>query len=92
MASTTGWNSSTTTGVPGNDQSLNNSCGFNAFPEGYRYTSGSFFDEGSFAFFWSSTEDSTDYAWNRNLNSFNSDLSRDYSNKRIGFSVRFVRD
>ena len=92
MASTTGWNSSTTTGVPGNDQSLNNSSGFNAFPEGYRYTSGSFFDEGSFAFFWSSTEDSTDYAWNRNLNSFNSDLSRDYSNKRIGFSVRFVRD
>jgi len=34
MASTTGWISSTTTGAPGNDQSLNNSSGFNAFPEG----------------------------------------------------------
>lgn len=31
MASTTGWNSSTKTGVVGNDQSLNNSSGFNAF-------------------------------------------------------------
>ena len=35
MASTTGWNSSTDTGAPGNDQSLNNSSGFNAFPEGW---------------------------------------------------------
>ena len=34
MASTTGWNSSTAAGAPGNDQSLNNDSGFNAFPEG----------------------------------------------------------
>ena len=37
MASTTGWNSSTDTGAVGNDQSLNNSSGFNAVPEGGRY-------------------------------------------------------
>ena len=36
VASTTGWNSSTNTGAIGNDQSLNNKSGFNAFPEGYR--------------------------------------------------------
>ena len=43
-------------GAPGNDQSLNNSSGFNAFPEGYRYNNGSFYDEGGNAIFWSSTE------------------------------------
>jgi uncharacterized protein (TIGR02145 family) len=32
MASKTGWNSSTNTGMPGKDQSLNNSSGFNTFP------------------------------------------------------------
>ena len=34
MASTTGWNSSTELGAAGTDQSSNNNCGFNAFPEG----------------------------------------------------------
>ena len=43
MASNTGWNSSTNTGAIGNDQSLNNSSDFNAFPEGYRYSNGSFY-------------------------------------------------
>ena len=56
MASTTGWNTSTMTGAIGNDQSLNNSSGFNAFPEGNRNFNGSFNDEGYNAFFWSSTE------------------------------------
>ena len=42
MASTTGWISSTETGAIGNDQSLNNYSGFNAFPEGYRGNDGSF--------------------------------------------------
>ena len=63
MASNTGWNSSTTTGVPGNDQSTNNSSGFNAFPEGDRNGNGSFNGEGYFAIFWSSTELNADSAW-----------------------------
>jgi uncharacterized protein (TIGR02145 family) len=56
MASTTGWNSSTNAGAVGNDQSLNNSSAFNAFPEGHRNSDGSFYGEGDFAIFWSSTE------------------------------------
>ena len=48
MASTTGWNRSTTLGAIGNDQSLNNSSGFNAFPEGYY--SGDFYNEGIHCF------------------------------------------
>nr|AOE13443.1 hypothetical protein [uncultured bacterium] len=92
IASNTGWVSSSTTGVSGNDQSLNNSSGFNAFPEGNRNDSGSFLNEGSNAIFWSSTETNTSYAWNRDLYLNNSYLSRDPPNEQNGFSVRFVRD
>ena len=92
MASITGWNTSTDTGAIGNDQSSNNSSGFNAFPEGLRSSLGSFYNEGSLAIFWSSTESSANNAWNRNLSNYNSSLYRSTSNKRFGFSVRFVRD
>ena len=92
MASTTGWNSSTGTGGPGNNQSTNNSSGFNAFPEGYRIFDGSFFYEGSYAIFWSSTESDSNDAWGRYLNSYESYLYRNSLNRHFGFSVRFVRD
>ena len=93
MASTTGWNTSTDTGAIGNDQSLNNSSDFNAFPEGIRDLNGSFINEGDFAIFWSSTEDDTDNAWVRNLFYDISNLYRSTVGfKQSGFSVRFVRD
>lgn len=91
MASTTGWNSSTTTGAVGNDQSLNNDSEFNMVPEGLRNT-GSFYNEGNLAIFWSSTETNTDYAWNRYLFNNYSYLYRTDNYKPNGFSVRFVRD
>ena len=92
MASNTGWNSSTNTGAIGNDQSLNNSSDFNAFPEGFRNFSGSFYYEGNFALFWSSTESNSSSAWNSDLSNNNSDLYRGDNSKQSGFSVRFVRD
>jgi len=92
MASTTGWISTTTTGAIGNDQSLNNDSGFNAFPEGSRTSAGSFYTEGSVAIFWSSAESNTSDAWYRNLTNDNSYLGRYSNNKQNGFSVRFVRD
>ena len=92
MASTTGWNSSTTDGEPGNDQGTNNSSGFNAFPEGSRGSSGSFYNEGNNAFFWSSTESGSNDAWARDLDNNNSFLGMGNGYKRFGFSVRFVRD
>ena len=92
MASNTGWNSSTNTGAIGNDQSLNNSSDFNAFPEGNRDSNGSFANEGSDAIFWSSTEPNTNDAWNRRLTNDSSNLGRTSFYKRFGFSVRFVRD
>ena len=99
MASTSGWISSNNTGAIGNEQSLNNSSGFNAFSEGFRNDNGSFGYEGAGAFFWSST--SNDYtsndAFNRYLIYRFSDLKiPDYDaifgDKPFGFSVRFVRD
>ncbi|MDA9126764.1 hypothetical protein N9J80_08315 [Flavobacteriaceae bacterium] len=87
-----GWSASTVTGSPGNYQSANNDSGFNAFPEGYRYKDGSFYIEGSNAFFWSSTENNTDNAWFRYLKSNFSNLASNNNYKQDGFSVRFVRD
>lgn len=92
MASTTGWNTSTNTGAIGNDQSLNNDSEFNAIPEGYRNNVGSFYNEGNSAIFWSSTENNSNFAWNRNLGYDISFLYRTNIDKRGGFSVRFVRD
>ena len=92
MASTTGWNSSTDLGAVGNNQSLNNSSGFNAFPEGGRYNDGSFNVEGYNAFFWSSTELNPNLARYSLLSFNNSYLFRNYNYKQNGFSVRFVRD
>ena len=92
MSSTTGWNSSPDLGAIGNDQSLNNSSGFNAFPEGYRKSNGTFANEGTSAVFWSSTENYTNYAWFRLLYTSSSNLYWDSNLKQEGSSVRFVRD
>ena len=94
MASTTGWNTSTDTGAIGNDQSLNNSSGFNVFPQGRRWTS--FVDLTQDAIFWTSTEwswtDNEDGVMARGLHSYTSGLDEIVSFKQYGFSVRFVRD
>jgi uncharacterized protein (TIGR02145 family) len=92
MASTTGWGTFAGLGAVGNNQSLNNSSGFNAFPEGYRNNDGSFYDEDDVAYFWSSTENDADNAWYRDLFNGNSNLGRSNNIKRNGYSVRFVRD
>ena len=92
MASTTGWFSSTNTGAPGNDQSLNNDSGFNVFPRGFRNTTGSSGNEANDALFWSSTEYDIENAWYRLLNAYYIDLFSSYSLKPNGISVRFVRD
>ena len=93
MASTTGWDSSRETGAVGNDQSLNNSSGFNAFPQGSLSFGCNFRCEGDNAIFWSSTENNPDYAWYRTLDGNSSALLRnDFYTKHYGFSVRFVRD
>ena len=100
MASTTGWATSINTGgAIGNDQSSNNSSGFNAFPEGFRFYNGMFYAEGDDTFFWSSTESDTggncvfdECVWIQYLAKNSDRLYRFEDGKREGISVRFVRD
>ena len=97
IASTTGWLEAWQIGSPGNNQSLNNDSGFNAFPEGGRGTNGSFYGEGYDAIFWTSTTSSstgagTLGAWRRKISAGSLETSDYYDNSTSGLSVRFVRD
>ena len=67
------------------------SSGFTALPGGDRSTSGSFFDQSSFAYFWSSSE-SGGNAWTRMLFYSIPKVRRTGFSKSNGFSVRCVQD
>ncbi|MBK9328435.1 MAG: hypothetical protein IPM95_03785 [Sphingobacteriales bacterium] len=60
-------------------------------PAGNRNNNGTFNNIGNNGNFWSSTENNTNNAWNRNLNYNNSNANRNNNNKENGFSVRCVR-
>lgn len=92
LASTIGWNSSTETCSVGNNQSANNGSGFNAasaglYDNGYVYF-------GSKAWFWSSTEYTTNGAWDRSLSYDEAGVGRACCNhvKSRAYSVRCLRD
>ena len=69
-----------------------NSSGFSGLPGGFRNSNGPFDLFGSYGLWWSSTEDSTPYAWSRNLNYNNGNVDRYTDAKPFGFSVRCLRD
>ena len=82
LKSTSGWNSS------GNGT---DAYSFSALPAGYRYSSGNFILEGSFASFWSSSESYIRGAYRMALDyDDNAFLDGDY--KDLGFSVRCLKD
>jgi len=66
--------------------------GFSALPAGYRSRSGEFIHEGSFAYFWSSTEYNSYHAYRIYLGYGSDDPNLDYNYKYIGYSVRCVKD
>ncbi|HOD88965.1 MAG TPA: FISUMP domain-containing protein [Bacteroidales bacterium] len=73
--------------------SATNSSGFSALPGGNRYGSdGSFYYLGSYGYWWSSTEYDGSNAWSRLLAYDFANVYRYYSYKRVGFSVRCLRD
>jgi len=82
LKSVMGWNSA------GNGT---NSSGFNAFPAG-DYLSGSFYQLGDYAYFWSSTEYSGTNAWLRYLSYGGTRVNRNNFNKTYGYSCRCVKD
>jgi len=81
---TTHWNSP--------NEGATNESGFAALPGGYRNDTGTFDDLGRNAHFWSSAEDSSSHAWNRELGYTNATVHRSSYDKQNGFSVRLVRD
>jgi len=67
--------------------------GYSALPGGYRYSNnGNFINIGNNAYFWSSSEYSNNSAWHRTLYYFYSEVYRYNNYKKLGFSVRCVRD
>ncbi len=67
------------------------SSGFEGILAGYRSTSGTFDNQGIYAYFWSSTESGAN-AWNRFLNSSYTTVYRYAFDKAFGFSVRCLKD
>ena len=90
LAATWGWNSTSETDAPGNNPSTNNATGFSALPAGSYHGYYNYFGGG--AYFWSATENTDYYAYNRLLNYDDANVYRDYNVKSSGFSVRCVRD
>lgn len=67
--------------------------GFTALPGGVRSNDGSFYGIGTSCFWWSATEQNTDYAWGRSMNFLEDIISGDYDySMDHGFSVRCVMD
>ena len=83
MKSTSGWKDN------GNGT---NSSGFSGLPGGYRNNDGAFYGIGEGGYWWSSSENNSNNAWNRNLNYNNGNVNRNNNNKEKGLSVRCLRD
>ena len=83
MKANSGW-SSPNTGVT-------NSSGFTALPGGYRDNYGTYSNLGNYGSWWSSTENGSNYAWQRYLN-YNTIVNRNDIFKHYGYSIRCVRD
>lgn len=64
--------------------------GFSVLPAGF-YHSGSFYNVGILGGFWASTENSRSYAYYRYFSS-GASMYPAYSNKKLGYSVRLVKD
>jgi uncharacterized protein (TIGR02145 family) len=69
-----------------------NETGFTALPGGHRSNSGNFNDIGDDGYWWSSTGDGTNNAWNRDIDYNTSDMFRDDAGTNRGFSVRCLQD
>lgn len=93
IASFNYWNSSSTSGVMGNDPASNNLTGFSAYPAGYRLFNGNFMGLGINCQWWTSTEGSATSARDRFLGlDAGGGLGRGAYLKNGGFYVRCVKD
>jgi uncharacterized protein (TIGR02145 family) len=76
----------------GPNTSASNESGFSGLPAGSRDINGPFSGIGYYGVWWSSTENDTNNAWNRDLHFNDGDAPRINVNKEFCFSVRCLRD
>jgi uncharacterized protein (TIGR02145 family) len=69
-----------------------NSSGFTGLPGGYCNNDGTFYNVGSFGFWWSSSQYYPTGAWYRLLNYWNGSVTRNFYSNTDGFSVRCLKD
>lgn len=66
--------------------------GFSGLPGGYRYLDGIFHNIGGDGLWWSSTESSSSYSWDRDLDYDRGFVGKGEYPKRAGFSIRCLKD
>ncbi|MCB0685265.1 MAG: fibrobacter succinogenes major paralogous domain-containing protein [Saprospiraceae bacterium] len=69
-----------------------NESGFTGHPGGFRHFVGSFNSLGGFGYWWSRTESSSSYATQRSLSYIDGSIIRFNNDKRLGHSVRCLKD
>ena len=78
------------------NKGVTNSSGFTALPGGYRKRSGAFIGIGSFGNWWATPRNSIAIPWYQNWNyrfgSFSMVVSANRHKKRVGLSVRSIKD
>jgi uncharacterized protein (TIGR02145 family) len=81
----------TTSWISPNAEATNTSL-FTGLPGGYRYNDGNYINVGSVGLWWSSTENDADNTWNRYVGLYSGDVGRTANPKKLGLSVRCLRD
>jgi uncharacterized protein (TIGR02145 family) len=76
----------------GPNQDATNESGFSGLPGGTLYANGLFGNAGYYGVWWSSSEGNTVSAWCRSLNYYEGNVSRINNYKKLGLSVRCLRD
>jgi uncharacterized protein (TIGR02145 family) len=92
LAATSGWTSNTTEGTIGNYPESNNSSGFSALPGGVRIKSGNFAVSEYTSSMWSASERSYNYGNALTLTGEFLNVSRGYTFKQDGASIRCLKD
>ncbi|MFN2430495.1 MAG: fibrobacter succinogenes major paralogous domain-containing protein, partial [Cryomorphaceae bacterium] len=69
-----------------------NSSGFGGLPGGFRSNGGTFSFFGERGYWWSSTENSYNFAWSRSLQNNSTSVPRNNSGKGFGNSVRCIKN
>jgi uncharacterized protein (TIGR02145 family) len=75
-----------------NDNWGTDDYGFSGLPGGYRHSYGTFYTIGNNGYWWSSTDDSSEYAWSRRLDYNGGNVTPATYTKVNGSSVRCIKD